>query len=138
MSSNLIWSLKCFSIKADEKPSEEEQGEKLEGDLAGVALQAEEEDPSDTPTENTQPPQNQQNLEKDNSTEKQPTASQSNITRSVSSRGRLSKSAPLSGQKKISVKSEEEGAVKVASGFQDDPSDADYTPSKYWFTECLM
>ncbi|XP_074538413.1 zinc finger and BTB domain-containing protein 17 [Halichoeres trimaculatus] len=121
-------SLITLDFAVDEKPIREEQGEKLEGDLAEVALQAEEEAPSDTPTENTQPPQNQQYLEEDKSKETQQTATQCNTTRSVSGRGRLSKNALPTGQKKTPVKTEEGRAAEVASGFQDDPSDTDYTP----------
>ncbi|XP_034552710.1 zinc finger and BTB domain-containing protein 17 [Notolabrus celidotus] len=119
-------SLITLDFAVDEKPGEEEHGEKLEGDLADVALQAEEENPSDTPTENTELPQNQEHSEEDDSAETEQIASQT--TRSPSSRGRLSKNLLVSAQKKISVKKEEESAAQGASGFQDDPSDSDYTP----------
>ncbi|XP_041654304.1 zinc finger and BTB domain-containing protein 17 [Cheilinus undulatus] len=120
-------SLITLDFAVDEKPGEGEHEEELESDLADVALQAEEQSPSNTPTEDTEPPQNQEHLKEIISTEEQHDASQKNPTKSQAGKGRPSKTATLSPQKKISVK-EEESTAREASGFQDDPSDTDYTP----------
>lgn len=137
-------SLNLFSIflfnKPEEKTGEGEQKEELESDLAEVALQAEESPPS-IPTEDNESTQSKDNLSEDRedvSTETQQTASQPNPGRIHSGRGRPPKTTPPSAQKKVSVKKEEGNATQDAPEFQDDPSDADYMPSKYIFIESLL
>lgn len=104
-----------------------------------MASQAAEEIPPSTPTADKEPTQNQENVKEDISAETQQTVCQANPARTHSGRGRPPKTTPLSVQKKISVKKEkEESAAQDAPRFQDDPSDADYTPSKYIFMECLL
>lgn len=125
-----------FTYKPEEKQGEVEQREELESDLAEVASQAEE-SPS-IPTEDKEPPQNQETVKEDIATETHQTVSKPSPTRTHSGRGRHPKTAPISAQKKIPVKKEEESAAQDAPGFQDDPSDADYAPSKYIFIECNL
>lgn len=101
-----------------------------------MASQAEESPPS-TPAEDKEPTQNHENLEEDISTETQQTVSQPSPARTHSGQGRPPKTAPVSTQKKVPVKKEEESDVQDAPEFQDDPSDTDYTPSKCIFiTQC--
>lgn len=104
--------------------------------MAEVPSQAEE-SPHSTPTEDKDPTQNQENEKEDISTETQETVSQPSPARTHPGRGRPPKTTPLSAQKKISVKKEEENSAQDAPGFQDDPSDADYTPSKSIFIESI-
>lgn len=126
-----------FFNKPEEKPGEGEQREEAESELAEVTSQAEESPPS-IPTEDKEPPQNQENLKEDIHPETQQDVCQPSPTRTHSGRGRPPKATPLSAQKKISVKTEEESAAQDVPGFQDDPSDADYTPSKCIFICILM
>ncbi|XP_051281410.1 zinc finger and BTB domain-containing protein 17 isoform X2 [Dicentrarchus labrax] len=107
---------------AVEKTGGVEQREEPESDLAEVATQAEESPPS-TPIEDKEPTQNQEDLKEDISTETKQPVSQPSPARTHSGRGRPPKTTPVSAQKKTSVKKEEESV-----GFQDDPSDTDYTP----------
>lgn len=105
-----------------------------------MALQAEE-GPTSIPTEDPEPTGSKVSLEEDGediSNETQPTASQPNPTRNYSGRGRPLKTTPLSAQKKITVKKEEASPAKDRHEFQDDPSDADYIPSKYIFISLLV
>ena len=144
-----IWSLICsncpsysikkgnlsvyfFTNKPDEKQGEEEQKEELESELAEVASQAEES--PIIPTEDKEPTQNQEHLQEDISTQTQQTTLP-NPARTPSGRGRPHKTSPPSAQKKTFVKKEEESAAQDVPAFQDDPSDADYTPSVYIFIE---
>ncbi|XP_031724577.1 zinc finger and BTB domain-containing protein 17 [Anarrhichthys ocellatus] len=113
-------------VEREEKQGEVEQREDLESDLAEVASQAEES--HCTPTEDKKPAQNQENVKEDVSTETQQTVPSPNPARAHSGRGRAPKTTPVSAQKKISVKKEEESAAQDAPVFQDDPSDADYAP----------
>ncbi|XP_042337387.1 zinc finger and BTB domain-containing protein 17-like, partial [Plectropomus leopardus] len=119
-------SLISLDFAVEEKQGEEEQKEELESKMSEVATQAEE-SPS-TPTEEKEPTRNLENLKEDISTETQQAVSRPNPARTHSGRGRPPKTSSLSAQKKISVKREEESAAQDAPGFQDDPSDADYTP----------
>lgn len=93
-----------------------------------MASQAEE-TPSCTTTEDKEATQNQDNLTEDISTEIQQTDSQPSPARTNPGRGRPPKTTPPSSQKKIVAK-EGGSAAQDAPGFQDDPSDADYMPSK--------
>lgn len=129
-----IFHKKHFSIFFLEKHGDREQREELESDLADVASQAEENPPS-IPTENKEPTQNQDNLKEDISTETQQTISQPCPSRTYSGRGRPPKTTHSSAPKKMPLRKEKENAAQDAPGFQDDPSDADYTPSTYLFTK---
>ncbi|XP_032377172.1 zinc finger and BTB domain-containing protein 17 isoform X2 [Etheostoma spectabile] len=111
---------------AVEKQGEVEQREELESDLAELASQAEES--PNIPTEDKEPPQNQETVKEDIPNETPQTVSKPSPTRTHSGRGRHPKTTPISAQKKISVKKEGESAAQDAPGFQDDPSDADYAP----------
>lgn len=123
-----------FLNKAEEeKTAEGEQREELESDLADVALQAEESPPTTT-AEDNEPTESQEDLREDAPVETQQTVSP---PRTHPGRGRPTKLAPLSAHKKISVK-KEDGDTKSAPEYQDDPSDADYTPSKYTFIEICV
>ncbi|XP_076598099.1 zinc finger and BTB domain-containing protein 17 isoform X1 [Chaetodon auriga] len=115
-----------LDFAVEDKPGGGEQREEVENDLAEVASQADESPPS-TVTEDKEPT-NQENVKENMSTETQQTVSQPNPARTHSGRGRPPKTTPLSAQKKISVKKEEGSAAQDAPGFQDDPSDSDYTP----------
>lgn len=121
----------------DEKAGEGEQKEETDNQLSEVATQAEECPPS-TPPEDKETPQSQDTLEDEIPAEAQQPVSQPNPTRTHSGRGRPPKTASFVSQKKMSLKNEEEGVASDASGFQDNPSDADYTPSKYTFTESVL
>lgn len=118
-----------FFNKPKEKPGDGEQRDELDSDLTEVASQAEE-SPSSTPADDKKPTQNPENLKEDISAETQRTLSQPNPARTQSWRRRPPKTTPLSTQKKVSVKKEEESAALDVPEFQDDPSDTDYTPSK--------
>lgn len=134
---HMKWKLKKLSIdlKTDEKTGEGEQKEKPDNQLSEVASQAEEQ-PLNTPVvEDKEPTQSQDDLKEDDSAKTTETVSQPSPTRTHSGRGRPPKSTPPSAQKKVPVKTEEENAVP---GFQDDPSDADYAPSKYKFIQRLL
>uniref|UniRef100_A0A3Q3J5H4 Uncharacterized protein n=1 Tax=Monopterus albus TaxID=43700 RepID=A0A3Q3J5H4_MONAL len=104
--------------------------EELENDLAEVASQAEDSSPSIS-TEDKEPTQNEDSLKEDSSIETQETVSQPSTTSTYLGRARLPKTTSVFAQKKISVQKEKENASQDASGFQDDPSDADYMPSQY-------
>jgi len=128
-----------FSTNQPEvKPGEEEQAEEVESDLAVVASRAEE-SPC-TPAEVKKPAQNQEAVPEDAPAETQTTGSRPEAVRAHSGRERAAKKTnPACAPKRISVKEEEEeeeeeedGATPEAPrGFQDDdPSDADYTPSE--------
>lgn len=124
----------CFFFinKPEEKHGNREQREELESDLADVASEAEENPPS-IPTEDKESTQNQVSLKEDVSSETQRTVSPPCPTRPYSGRGRPPKTTPSSAPKKVSVKKEMEKEARDAPGFQDDPSDTDYAPSKYLF-----
>ncbi|KAG7520449.1 hypothetical protein JOB18_029496 [Solea senegalensis] len=109
--SNPAPSVITLDFTVDEKAGDSEQKEK-ESDLPEVASQAEE-IPACTPTEDKEPTQNQDDM-KDISTETSPSTTKS--------RGRPPKSIPHTAQIKI------ESVTQDATGFQDDPSDTDYTP----------
>ncbi len=117
------------SNKPEGKTADGEQKEDLECQLAAVASQAEE-SPACAPTEDKEPTQNQENLTETVSAEPQHNVSPPNTVRTHSGRGRPPKATPVSAPKKTSVMKEEESAAKDVPGFQDDPSDTDYTPSK--------
>lgn len=123
-------SLKHFLsfFNSEEKPSDREQGEELESELTDVASQAEG-NPPGIPTENKEPRQNQDSSKEDVSTETQQTISQPCTTRTSSGRGRTPKTSLSTAAKKTNLKKEKENAAHDVSEFQDDPSDADYTPS---------
>ncbi|XP_023254201.1 zinc finger and BTB domain-containing protein 17-like, partial [Seriola lalandi dorsalis] len=76
-------SLITLDFTVEEKAGEKEQKEELEGDLAEVPSQVEE-PPSDGPTEDQEPTQNQDNVEEDVSAETQETASQPSPARTNS------------------------------------------------------
>nr|XP_020468276.1 zinc finger and BTB domain-containing protein 17 isoform X2 [Monopterus albus] len=109
-----------------EKTGQKER-EELENDLAEVASQAEDSSPSIS-TEDKEPTQNEDSLKEDSSIETQETVSQPSTTSTYLGRARLPKTTSVFAQKKISVQKEKENASQDASGFQDDPSDADYMP----------
>ncbi|KAM4737360.1 zinc finger and BTB domain-containing protein 17 isoform 1-T2 [Anableps anableps] len=111
----------------DEKAGGREQKDGVETQLSKVAAQAEE-CPSSTPTEDHKNPQSEEDVNDDVSVDPQPAASQPNPIRKHTGRGRPPKSTQVSAQKMVAVKEEEECATTNATGFQDDPSDADYTP----------
>lgn len=82
------------------------------------------------PTEDKEPTQNQETLKEEIPPETQQPVCQPSPARTHSGRGRPSKTTIVTAQKKTSVKKDEEKAAQNAPGFQDDPSDTDYTPSK--------
>lgn len=113
----------------DEKTGEGEQKEETDSQLSDLASQAEECPPS-IPTEDKEAIQSQDILEEELSAETQKPVSQPKPTRTHTGRGRPPKTSSLLTQKKTSVKNEEENGALDAPAFQDDPADADYTPSK--------
>ncbi|KAM7410951.1 hypothetical protein PAMA_021085 [Pampus argenteus] len=119
-------SLITLDFAVEEKTGGEEQREELESDLAEVAIKTE--NPPTIPKEDNKPTESQDNLTDDVSAETEQTASPPNLTRTNSGQGPPSKTAPLSPQKKVPVKTDERSATQDASEFQDDPSDADYMP----------
>lgn len=121
--------LNFFFNKSEEKHGNREQREELESDLADTTSQAEE-DPSSILTEEKNSTENQVSLKEDISSETQQTVSQPCPTRPHSSRGRPPKTTPSSAPKKMSISKETEKEARDAPGFQDDPSDTDYAPSK--------
>lgn len=126
----------CSLKTRKEKPGDGEQRDELESDLTEVASQAEESPPG-TPAEDKMPTQHQENLKEEITAEPQKTLSQPSPARTQSWRRRPPKTTPVSTQKKVSVKKEEESAAQEVPEFQDDPSDTDYTPSKDIFvTKC--
>lgn len=87
-----------------------------------------EESPSCATVEDEQPEENQDNV--DICTERQETTPQASPAKTNSGRGRPPKTTPLSAQKTTPVEKEGGSDEQDAPGFQDDPSDTDYTPSK--------
>ncbi|XP_041859879.1 zinc finger and BTB domain-containing protein 17 [Melanotaenia boesemani] len=110
----------------DSKTGEREQKGDTETDLSEVAAQAEECPPT-TSKEDCEDSQSQESLNKNISADTQQNISKPNPPEAHLSRGRPPKTTLLSAQKKSSVK-EDESTAHDAIGFQDDPSDADYTP----------
>ncbi|XP_054904546.1 zinc finger and BTB domain-containing protein 17 isoform X2 [Poeciliopsis prolifica] len=111
----------------DDQPGEKAGGrEQKENQLPEVAAQAEEFS-SGSRTEDLKNSQNE-DVNGDISADPQQTASRPNPIRKHPGRGRPPKSAQVSAEKTVSVKEEEEGSLVNATGFQDDPSDADYAP----------
>lgn len=100
-----------------------------------VAAQVEERHPS-TPTGDHKNPQSEDATTRDICVAPQQTAPQPNPIRKHTGRGRPPKCAQVSAQRMMSVKEEEECSSANATGFQDDPSDADYSPGKNVFTLC--
>ncbi|XP_030590257.1 zinc finger and BTB domain-containing protein 17 isoform X2 [Archocentrus centrarchus] len=125
--SNPAPSVITLDFAVDEKTGEGERKEETDNQLSEVASQAEECPPS-IPTEDKETTQSQEILEEEISAETQPPVSQPTPTKTHSGRGRPPKTASLLAQKKMSVKNEEEGGASDAPSFQDNPSDADYTP----------
>lgn len=117
-----------FPNKPGEKAGGREQKENQQSEVAGQA----EEFPSGTPTEDLKNSQSE-DVNGDISADPEQTASQPNPIRKHPGRGRPPKSSQVSAQKTVSVKEEEEGSLANTTGFQDDPSDADYAPSKNIF-----
>lgn len=111
----------------DAKPGEGEQKGDSEPDLSDVAAQAEKCTPAIS-TEDHQASQSQDSLDKNISADTQQNGAQPNPTRTNSGRGRPPKTTLPPTQKKLSTKKEDGSAAPDAAGFQDDPSDADYTP----------
>ncbi|KAM9855466.1 zinc finger and BTB domain-containing protein 17 [Aulostomus maculatus] len=115
-------SLITLDFAVDEKTGEMQQKVELESDLTEVALQTEE-SPPQTPAGGNKFTESQENVPAEL------TVSQPNNTTTPSGQGRpLKTTPPSSSLKKITVKTEEDSAAQDAPGFQDDPSDADYTP----------
>ncbi|XP_007570147.1 zinc finger and BTB domain-containing protein 17 isoform X2 [Poecilia formosa] len=111
----------------DDQTGEKADGsEQKENQPSEVAAQAEE-FPSVTPTEDLKNPQSE-DVNGDTSADLQQTSSQPNPIRKHLGRGRPPKNSHVSAQKTVSVKEEEEGSMANATGFQDNPSDADYAP----------
>lgn len=102
----------------------------MESDLTEVASQAEQA-PLTTPAEVKEDTQNQETLQEEMSTETQQAVLQPDAHRTHSGQRRPPKTTPVSMKKK--VKKEDGTAAREAPEFQDDPSDADYTPSEYIF-----
>lgn len=122
----------CFLLKTDAKAGEVDQKAALENPLSEVPSEAEVcPPPPCTPVQENEPMQSQPEATNSISAEMHQTVSQPNPTRTPSGRGRPPKTTSSSAQKKVSVKREEETAVQDAPAFQDDLSDADYTPSNY-------
>lgn len=119
-----------FPNDSEEKQGNREQREELESDLADEASHAEENPPSIS-TEDKDATENQVSLKEDISSEIQQTASQP--ARPYSGRGRPPRTTASSASKKVLVKKDVEKEARDAPGFQDDPSDTDYAPSKYLF-----
>lgn len=128
---NLLFFFSLTEEKTGET-GESQQKDDIEDQLSEVAAKAEEPPPS-SPSEAQKATQSQDGLNQDESVETQQTASQPPPGRTHPNRGRPPKTAQLSAQKKTSLKKEES-----AQPFQDDPSDVDYTPSKYVFVESVM
>lgn len=103
----------------------------MESDTTDVASQAEQ-TPLTTSTEVKEATQNQETLQEEIATETQQAVLQPDVHRTHLGQGRPPKTTPVSTKKK--VKKEEGTAAREAPEFQDDPSDADYTPSEYIFT----
>ncbi|XP_029012770.1 zinc finger and BTB domain-containing protein 17 [Betta splendens] len=124
---NPVPSLITLDFAVDEKHSDREQGEELENELADVACQAEANPPT-SPAENKEPKEIQDSSKEEISTETEQTISQPCSTRTLSGRGRTHKTTPSTAPKKMNLKKEKDNAAQDAPEFQDDPSDADYTP----------
>lgn len=117
-----------FLNKPDEKAGGREQKENQLSEVAAPAVEF----PSGTPTEDLKN-SHSEDVNGDISADPQQTASRPSPIRKQPGRGRPPKSSQVSAQKTVSVKEEEEGSLANGTGFQDDPSDADYAPSKNIF-----
>ncbi|XP_047232020.1 zinc finger and BTB domain-containing protein 17 isoform X1 [Girardinichthys multiradiatus] len=111
----------------DEKAGGREQKDVAENQFSEVAAQVEQ-CPASTPTEDRKNTQSEDDVNRDICVDPQQFTSQPNPGRKYTSRGRPPKNAQVSAQKMMLVKEEEECSTSNATTFQDDPSDADYTP----------
>lgn len=111
----------------DEKAGGKEQKYGVDSQPSEVAAPVEERC-SSTPTGEQKNPQSDDSTAREICVAPQQTASQPNPTRKHVGRGRPPKCAQVSAQRMMSVKEEEECSTANATGFQDDPADADYTP----------
>uniref|UniRef100_A0A3Q2UEG9 Zinc finger and BTB domain containing 17 n=1 Tax=Fundulus heteroclitus TaxID=8078 RepID=A0A3Q2UEG9_FUNHE len=111
----------------EEKAVRREQKDGADVQLSEVAAQAAE-CPASTSAEDHRKLQREDDVNRDISVDPQQTASRPHPGRKPTGRGRPPKGAQVSAQKTMRVKEEEECSTPNATGFQDDPSDADYTP----------
>lgn len=105
-----------------------EQGEEVENNLTQVASQAQE-SPSSNPTEESAQSQENQENQGEIVAEAQQAVPSTNSSSNHPVRRRVPKATGVPAQK-LSIKKEEESVEQDVSGFQDDPSDSDYTPSR--------
>ncbi|XP_061592650.1 zinc finger and BTB domain-containing protein 17 [Cololabis saira] len=117
--SNPAPSIVTLDLTLEEKLGDGEEKEDIETHLSEVAAKAEETPPS-IPADDQNPAESQDGVNQDDSVETQ----QTDVQPAPGKRGRPPKTTLLSAQKKASLKREDESAKP----FQDDPSDADYTP----------
>ncbi|XP_015253758.1 PREDICTED: zinc finger and BTB domain-containing protein 17 [Cyprinodon variegatus] len=115
---------------ADIKDAARELKDDAENQLSEVSAQTEK-CPSNTPTEDQRNPPSEEDGNRDVSVDAQQSVSQPNPSRKHTGRGRPPKNTQVSVQKMISVKEEDGGSTSIPAGFQDDPSDADYTPKEH-------
>nr|XP_015822464.2 zinc finger and BTB domain-containing protein 17 isoform X1 [Nothobranchius furzeri] len=122
-----IMTLDLPADEPDEKSSDKEQKEGTETDLSDMAVPADE-CVSDTPVIEHETTETQDESNKDNSADSKQTVPQSKPAERPRGRGRPPKATQLLAQKKIIVKKQNGSSKTDAPEFQDDPSDADYTP----------
>lgn len=121
-------SLITLDFAVGDKAGEGELKEELDSHLTEVASEADE-CSLIAPMEDEEPPQSQDSENNDASSQTQPTVSQPDSPKTPPGRGRPPKASSLSAQKKILVKKEAQHTAQDTPAFQDDPSDADYTPT---------